>query len=120
MIDLANVRQFAQERLAPALAHRDYRLMWFGHVVGESSSWALAAAAGWLIFSRAESNPSSWVGAMFLAAMLPWFVVPVVVGVVADRFSRRDVLALAYAVSRYFPDGIQCFHKHTILRQSRL
>ena len=99
MIDLANVRQFAQERLAPALAHRDYRLMWFGHVVGESSSWALAAAAGWLIFSRAESNPSSWVGAMFLAAMLPWFVVPVVVGVVADRFSRRDVLALAYAVS---------------------
>ena len=22
--------------------------------------------------------------------------------------------------SRYFPDGIQCFHKHTILRQSRL
>ena len=24
------------------------------------------------------------------------------------------------AISRYFPDGIQCFHKHTILRQSRL
>ena len=23
-------------------------------------------------------------------------------------------------ISRYFPDGIQCFHKHTILRQSRL
>ena len=23
-------------------------------------------------------------------------------------------------LSRYFPDGIQCFHKHTILRQSRL
>ena len=24
------------------------------------------------------------------------------------------------ALGRYFPDGIQCFHKHTILRQSRL
>ena len=23
-------------------------------------------------------------------------------------------------LNRYFPDGIQCFHKHTILRQSRL
>ena len=23
-------------------------------------------------------------------------------------------------LTRYFPDGIQCFHKHTILRQSRL
>ena len=24
------------------------------------------------------------------------------------------------SLNRYFPDGIQCFHKHTILRQSRL
>ena len=23
-------------------------------------------------------------------------------------------------LTRYFPDGIQCFHKHTILRQYRL
>ena len=30
---------------------------------------------------------------------------------------RRMVSRL---VVRYFPDGIQCFHKHTILRQSRL
>ena len=36
---------------------------------------------------------------MFLAAMLPWFVVPVVVGLLTDRFSRRDILAVAYAVS---------------------
>ena len=44
--------------------------MWFGHVAGESSSWALGAAEGWLVFNLAESNPSSWVGAVFLAAML--------------------------------------------------
>ena len=25
-----------------------------------------------------------------------------------------------HSLNRYFPDGIQCFHKHTILRQSRL
>ena len=36
---------------------------------------------------------------MFLAAMLPWLVVPVFVGLLTDRFSRRDILALAYAVS---------------------
>ena len=73
--------------------------MWFGHVVGESSSWALAAAQGWLVFNLAEDNPSSWVGAVFLAAMLPWFVVPVIVGFLTDRFSRRNILALAYAIS---------------------
>ena len=48
--------------------------MWFGHIVGESSSWALGAAEGWLIFNLAESNPSSWVGAVFFAAMIPWFI----------------------------------------------
>ena len=99
MPDLAAFRQFAMDRLIPALAHRDYRIMWFGHVAGESSSWALAAAEGWLVFNLAENNPSSWVGALFLAAMLPWFVVPVIVGFLTDRFARRDILALAYVIS---------------------
>ena len=99
MIDLAELRRTTVDRLIPALAHRDYRVMWFGHVAGESSSWALGAAEGWLVFNLAENNPSSWVGAVFLAAMLPWFVVPVIVGFLTDRFARRDILALAYAIS---------------------
>ena len=94
-----SVRQFTLDRLFPALAHRDYRVMWFGHVAGESSSWALGAAEGWLVFNLAGDNPSSWVGAVFLSAMLPWFVLPIIVGFLTDRFSRRDILALAYAIS---------------------
>ena len=31
--------------------------------------------------------------------MIPWFVVPVLVGYLTDRFVRRDILALAYAIS---------------------
>ena len=73
--------------------------MWFGHVAGEAASWALGAAEGWLVFNLALNNPSSWVGALFLAAMLPWFVVPVIVGFLTDRFPRRDILALAYVIS---------------------
>ena len=93
--------------------------MWFGHVAGESSSWALGAAEGWLVFNLAADNPSSWVGAVFLAAMLPWFVVPVIVGFLTDRFARRDILALAYAISLLhglaltvlvFTGGIQVWH----------
>ncbi len=33
---------------------------------------------------------------------------------------RPNVTLFAKSINRYFPDGIQCFHKHTILRQSRL
>ena len=99
MVDLAQIRRAAKNRLAPSLAHRDYRMMWFGHVAGESASWAIAATEGWLIFNLAESNPSSWVGSVFLVAMLPWFVVPVIAGYLADRFDRRTVLTLAYVIS---------------------
>ena len=73
--------------------------MWVGHIVGESSSWALGAAEGWLIFNLAENNPSSWVGAVFFAAMIPWFFAPIIVGFLTDRFSRRNILVMAYILS---------------------
>jgi len=88
-----------RSRFFPSLTYKNYRVMWFGHIVGESSSWALGAAEGWLIFNLAESNPSSWVGAVFFAAMIPWFIAPLVVGMLTDRFSRRNILVLAYVLS---------------------
>ena len=88
-----------RSRFFPSLSYKNYRVMWFGHIVGESSSWALGAAEGWLIFNLAENNPSSWVGAVFFAAMIPWFIAPLVVGMLTDRFSRRNILVLAYAIS---------------------
>ena len=90
-----------KDRFLPSLSHRDYRIMWTGHIVGESSSWALGAAEGWLIFNLAENNPSSWVGAVFFAAMIPWFFAPIVVGFLTDRFSRRNILILAYLLSLF-------------------
>ena len=88
-------------RFFPSLYHRNYRIMWVGHIVGESSSWALGAAEGWLIFNLAENNPSSWVGAVFFAAMIPWFFAPIVVGFLTDRFSRRNILVMAYILSLF-------------------
>ena len=35
-------------------------------------------------------------------------------------WTQQQKLAPTLGFNRYFPDGIQCFHKHTILRQSRL
>ena len=54
-----------------------------------------------------------------LSAMLPWFVVPVVVGYLADRFVRRNIVILAYFISLVhgviltllvFADVIQVWH----------
>ena len=96
---LRELREVTKDRFLPALAHSDFRFMWLGHVAGESASWALVAAEAWLIFTLAKDNPSSWVGMVMLAAMLPWFVVPIIVGFLADRFVRRNILIWAYAIS---------------------
>ncbi len=99
--DMMRPQQNTAQRFLPALAHRDYRVMWTGHIFGESASWAMGAAEGWLIFNLADSNPSTWVGSIFLVAMLPWFVVPIIAGYLTDRFVRRNILALAYVVSLF-------------------
>ena len=99
MLGIMRAQRNAGQRFLPALAHRDYRVMWFGHIFGESASWAMGAAEGWLIFNLADSNPSTWVGAIFLVAMLPWFVVPIIAGYLTDRFIRRNILLFAYVVS---------------------
>jgi MFS family permease len=90
-----------KSKFLPSLTYKNYRIMWVGHIVGESSSWALGAAEGWLIFNLAESNPSSWVGAVFFAAMIPWFFAPIVVGLLTDKYSRRNILILAYLLSLF-------------------
>ena len=108
-----------RDRFVPALTHRDFRFMWLGHVAGESASWALLTAQVWLAFSLAETNPSSWVGMVLLSSMLSWFVVPMIIGYLSDRFVRRNIVILAYVISLahgivltllVFSDVIQLWH----------
>ena len=119
MIALRDAREIIRDRFGPSLIHRDFRFMWLGHVAGESASWTMTVAEVWLVFNLAESNASSWVGLVMLATMLPWFVVPVLVGYLTDRFVRRNILLLAYGISLahgviftllVFTDVIQVWH----------
>ena len=119
MLSVRDTSHIIRDRFVPSLTHRDFRVMWFGHVAGESASWTLTVAEVWLAFTLAENNASSWVGLVMLATMLPWFVVPLVVGYLTDRFVRRNILILAYVLSLahgivltllVFTDVIQVWH----------
>ena len=119
MVTVRDASQIIRDRFFPALTHRDFRFMWLGHVAGESASWTLTIAEVWLAFTLAEDNASSWVGLVMLSTMLPWFVVPLVVGYLTDRFVRRNILILAYGISLahgiiltllVFTDVIQVWH----------
>jgi MFS family permease len=92
----AGVQSFVN-RYGAALEYREFRTMWTANAFAQAAAWGLIVARGQLVFN--ETHSSFWVGATTFAAMAPLFVVPPVVGVLADRMDRRSILAASYALN---------------------
>lgn len=75
-----------------ALAHRDYRMTWTANMFAGAAMWTFIVASSWFTFSY--SDLSSWVGIITFASMLPFLLVSLPGGLMADRVDRR---ALAQA-----------------------
>jgi MFS family permease len=84
-------------RYGAALAYKEFRLMWTANAFAQAAAWGLIVARGWLVFKDTDS--SFWVGATTFAAMGPLFIVPPIVGVLADRMDRRTILAWSYGIN---------------------
>ena len=87
--------QLTANRFLPALAHRDFRHLWFAALSADAGAWAVIVARGWLAYDLADENRSASVGLVIFAAMIPYVLVPVFAGFLADRMVRRDLLAWA-------------------------
>ena len=94
---MRDVRQSFLSRYGAALEYKDFRAMWTANAFAQAAAWGLIVARGWLVFDKTDS--SFWVGATTFAAMAPLFLVPPIVGVLADRMDRRTILAWSYAVN---------------------
>src|ERR1051325_12150652 len=70
--------------------NRDFRLLWTGAVATNIGSWMGMVAQGWLIITL--TNSPAWLGAVALANSLPFLVVPLFGGVIADRGNRISLL----------------------------
>src|SRR3954452_19808877 len=70
--------------------NRDFRLLWTGAVASNIGSWMSMVAQGWLIITLTDSP--AWLGAVALANSLPFLVIPLFGGVVADRINRISLL----------------------------
>ena len=90
-----NAVAVAKTRFLPALSHRDFRHLWFAALAADGGAWAVIVARGWLAYDLAENNPSASAGLVIFAAMIPYVLVPVFAGFLADRMVRRDLLAWA-------------------------
>lgn len=77
-------------RAFPALESRNYRLYFFGQLVSLSGTWLQHVALGWLVLTL--TNSAFWVGLIAALTTLPTFLFSLLGGVVADHFSKRNIL----------------------------
>lgn len=72
--------------------NRNYRNLWLSQVVSLTGDWFTLIASASLVAKLSGSGLA--IGGLFLARMLPPFVLGPLVGVVADRFDRRRILII--------------------------
>lgn len=85
----------AARRLASALTHRDFRLLWFGALGSTIGTWMQKVAQAWLITTLAAQNSAFFLGLDSLMGELPILLLTLVGGVIADRKDRRQLLLMS-------------------------
>ena len=76
-----------------SLGFRDFRFLWASTVLYSMGTGMEQVSVGWLIFELTDSPFMVGVGAA--ARMLPFFLLGVLSGVIADRWDRRMLLRAA-------------------------
>jgi MFS family permease len=81
----------------PALAHRDFRLFWFGQMISLTGTWVQSVAQQWLVLKLTGS--AFELGLVTTVQFTPLLLFSLVGGVVADRVTKRDLLLVTQVVS---------------------
>ena len=82
-------------RLAVALTHRDFRLLWTGALGSSIGTWMQKVAQAWLIVTLTGSASAFFLGLDSFVGELPILLLTLVGGVVADRKDRRQLLLMS-------------------------
>ena len=78
------------QRVAGALTHRNFRLVWLAALGSTIGTWMQNYAQAWLVFDLTKSN--FYLGLDTFLAQLPVLLFMLIGGVVADRYDRRRLL----------------------------
>jgi predicted MFS family arabinose efflux permease len=90
---LASVRFRVASRfgnVAPAFAHRNYRIYVSGNAVGLIGTWLQRVSVGWLAWTLTHSG--AWLGIMSMAEFFPVVFLSPLAGVLADRRNQVSVI----------------------------
>lgn len=85
----------AARRLASALTHRDFRLLWLGALGSTIGTWMQKVAQAWLITTLTGTASAFFLGLDSLMGELPILLLTLLGGVIADRKDRRQLLLMS-------------------------
>ena len=83
------IRELKNAPHIAALAHREYRKTWTANMFAGAAMWTFIVASSW--FTLSYSDSSTWVGIITFASMIPFLVVSLPGGLMADRVDRRTL-----------------------------
>ena len=88
-----------RDRLAGALAHRNYRVLWLAALASTIGTWMQSYAQSWLVFDLTHSN--FYLGLDSFLGQLPIILLMLIGGVIADRHDRRRLLTGSQLVQAF-------------------
>jgi MFS family permease len=88
----------AATRIAVALTHRNFRLLWLGALTSSIGTWMQKVAQAWLIVTLTGSSSAFYLGLDSFAGEVPILLFTLLGGVVADRRDRRHMMLTSQIV----------------------
>jgi len=92
---LQNRLNQAALRIAVALTHRNFRLLWLGALTSSIGTWMQKIAQAWLIVTMTGSASAFYVGLDAFVGEVPILLFTLIGGVVADRRDRRHMMLVS-------------------------
>jgi len=86
-------------RVAGALTHRDFRIVWLAALGSTIGTWMQKFAQSWLVLDLTDSN--FYLGLDDFLSQLPILLFMLIGGVVADRYDRRKLLTWSQYVQAF-------------------
>lgn len=83
--------------LYSSLTHRDFRLYFTGQVISVTGTWMQNVAQAWLVYRL--SGSSFMLGLVAFAGLVPVLLLGLHGGLMADRFSRRNILIVLHILA---------------------
>ena len=82
-------------RIAIALTHRNFRLLWMGALTSSIGTWMQKVAQAWLIIMMTGSKSAFFLGLDSFLGELPLLLLTMIGGVLADRRDRRHMILIS-------------------------